>query len=108
MQKNKKIWITGKWDICFEEREDDLQINDAHDVIVNNSFTHMAGIAMTALRNSQIELGDHVLVAGQGVMGNFAAQLAQLQGANIIVTGISDARLGISNACGIRQTLKAS
>jgi 2-desacetyl-2-hydroxyethyl bacteriochlorophyllide A dehydrogenase len=72
------------------------------------SFTHMAGIAMTAIRNSRIELGDFVLVAGQGVIGNLAAQLAKLQGANVIVSDISENRLAVSKACGLDITVNSS
>ena len=43
-------------------------------------FTRMAIIAMTSLRISNIELGDWVGVLGLGTVGNFAAQLAGLQG----------------------------
>ena len=43
-------------------------------------FTRMAIIAMTSLRISDIELGDWVGVLGLGTVGNFAAQLAGLQG----------------------------
>ncbi len=71
------------------------------------SFTHMAGIAMTALRISNIELGDHVLVTGQGVIGNLAAQLAQLQGASVIVSDLDDNRLSISRSCGINHTINS-
>ncbi len=71
------------------------------------SFTHMAGIAMTAIRKSNIELGDTVLVSGQGVIGNLAAQLAQLQGADVIVTDIDDQRLEISRTCGIKNTINS-
>ncbi len=190
MLKNKKVWVTDKWDIRFEEHEDELKITDPHDVIVKNkfthisagtelaclsglegwfqfpaapgytgigeviekgqavekvdvgdmvytysthsqyfklntldrwhgvcvklpdginpeyaSFTHMAGIAITALRNSQVELGDYVLITGQGVIGNLAAQLAQLQGATAIVSDINDTRLEIAKACGIRNVI---
>lgn len=69
------------------------------------SFTHMAGIAMTALRNSQIELGDYVLVTGQGVIGNLVTQLAQLQGATVIVSDINDTRLETAKACGVSNTI---
>jgi len=65
------------------------------------SFTHMAGIAMTAIRKSRIEIGDDVLIAGQGVIGNLAAQLAALQGANVIVTDVDDSRLDVSGRCGL-------
>jgi 2-desacetyl-2-hydroxyethyl bacteriochlorophyllide A dehydrogenase len=71
------------------------------------SFTHMAGIALTAIRNSHIELGDFVLVSGQGAIGNLAAQLAQLQGATVIVSDINDNRLDISLACGLKNTVNS-
>ncbi len=71
------------------------------------TFTHMAGIAMTALRISHVELGDHVLVTGQGVIGNLAAQLAQLQGAIVIATDLDDNRLKISQSCGIAHTINS-
>jgi len=71
------------------------------------SFTHMAGIAFTAIRNSEIELGDVVLVTGQGAIGNLAAQLAQLQGATVIVSDINNNRLAISKKCGLTHTVNS-
>lgn len=72
------------------------------------SFTHMAGIALTAIRNSRIELGDYILVSGQGVIGNFAAQLAQLQGARVIVSDINEKRLQVSGQCGLKLMVNPS
>jgi hypothetical protein len=69
------------------------------------SFTHMAGIAMTALRRSNIELGDDVLVAGLGVIGNLAAQFAQLQGANVIAVDLVDERIKVAEECGINNAI---
>jgi 2-desacetyl-2-hydroxyethyl bacteriochlorophyllide A dehydrogenase len=71
------------------------------------AFTHMAGIAMTSLRVSHIELGDTVLVTGLGVIGNLAAQLAQLQGANVIAVDRIDARLDAATRCGIATLVNA-
>jgi hypothetical protein len=68
----------------------------------------MASIAMTSLRKSNIELGDYVLVTGQGVIGNFAAQFAQLQGAEVIVSDIDDNRLDVSKKCGLENTVNSS
>ncbi|NJM15870.1 MAG: zinc-binding alcohol dehydrogenase [Bacteroidales bacterium] len=65
------------------------------------SFTHMATIAFTSVRASNIELGDFVLVTGLGTIGNFAAQLAQLQGATVICTDVDDQRLEIAKNCGL-------
>ncbi len=71
------------------------------------AFTHMAGIAMTALRVSRIELGDTVLVAGLGVIGNLTAQLARLQGAHVIAADIVDTRLNVASQCGITTIVNA-
>lgn len=69
------------------------------------SFTHMAGIAMTSLRNSRVELGDHVLVTGQGAIGILAAQLVQLQGGEVLASDVLDSRLKIAAECGVRTTV---
>jgi 2-desacetyl-2-hydroxyethyl bacteriochlorophyllide A dehydrogenase len=69
------------------------------------TFTHMAGIAMTSLRCSRIELGDHVLVTGLGAIGNLAAQLAHLQGGRVIASDVVDSRIEIADRCGIATTL---
>ena len=64
-------------------------------------FTRMVIIAMTALRVSNIELGDFVAVVGLGTVGNFAAQLAGLQGARVIGLDLNAGRVERARACGI-------
>lgn len=91
-----KIDITDRWHgLCIKVPQDIKQDYAA--------FTHMAGIAMTSLRASTVELGDFVLVTGLGVIGNLACQLAQLQGANVIATDIVDSRLKVARECGIEH-----
>jgi threonine dehydrogenase-like Zn-dependent dehydrogenase len=68
-------------------------------------FARMATVAMTSLRVSQIELGDFVAVTGLGLIGNMAAQLAGLQGAEVIGVDLVPQRLQIADQCGIRHTL---
>lgn len=68
-------------------------------------FTRMASIAMTALRVSDIELGDGVLVTGLGLVGNFAAQLAGLQGARVIGVDPCAARRKAALDCGIAHVV---
>lgn len=68
-------------------------------------IARLFAIAMTSLRVSKIELGDDVLVVGQGLIGNAAAQLAQLQGANVLALDLDEARLEQSKACGIAHTM---
>jgi threonine dehydrogenase-like Zn-dependent dehydrogenase len=91
-----KIDISDRWHgICLKLPEG---IDEAE-----AAFAHMAGIAFTAIRVAQLELGDTVAVAGLGAIGNLAAQLAQLQGAEVLGLDISPARLEIARGCGIRQ-----
>ncbi|MFA9389595.1 MAG: zinc-binding alcohol dehydrogenase [Prolixibacteraceae bacterium] len=71
-------------------------------------FTHMATIAFTSIRKSDIELGDNVLVTGLGVIGNMAAQLAQLQGANVIASDIKNERIEIAKACGLKHVVNSA
>ncbi len=68
-------------------------------------FTRMAAISISAVRVSDIELGDDVMVIGLGLIGNFAAQLAALQGANVLGTDLSRLRLDTARDCGIAHTL---
>jgi 2-desacetyl-2-hydroxyethyl bacteriochlorophyllide A dehydrogenase len=68
-------------------------------------FARMVTIAMCAIRVSHIELGDRVLVTGLGQIGNFAAQLAQLQGGRVIGADINPRRRLLAQTCGIEHTL---
>lgn len=70
-------------------------------------FTRMASIAMTAIRQSSIQLGDFVLVSGLGLVGNFAAQLAQLQGARVIAVEVNENRRKVTQKMGIGTCLDA-
>ena len=69
------------------------------------AFTRMAIIAMTSLRISNIELGDWVGVVGLGTVGNFAAQLAGLQGGTVIGLDLSQGRVERALGCGIPHSL---
>ena len=52
--------------------------------IMTVPMVRMATIAFTAIRASDIQLGDVALVTGLGLVGNMAAQLAKLSGATVI------------------------
>lgn len=96
-----KINITDRWHgICVEVPKNmNLQLA---------AFTHMASIAITALRKSKIALGDWVAISGMGVIGNLCAQLCQLQGARVIGIDILESRLKIASDCRIEFTLNSS
>ena len=68
-------------------------------------FTRMVTVAMTALRISTIELGDFVGVVGLGSVGNFAAQLAGLQGGRVIGLDLSEGRVELARRCGVPHAL---
>ena len=69
---------------------------------------HMALIAMASLRLSRIELGDFVVVLGQGLVGNLAAQLAKAQGGRVIAIDRVAARLEISRRCGLDMLVNSA
>jgi 2-desacetyl-2-hydroxyethyl bacteriochlorophyllide A dehydrogenase len=65
-------------------------------------------IAMTAIRIAEFSLGDRVLVLGLGMVGNLAAQLFQLAGADVLGVDISPFRLQQAQACGVRNVVNSS
>ena len=68
-------------------------------------YARMAGVSISAIRSSGFEAGDTVLVIGLGLVGNFAAQLFQMAGADVLGSDISDMRLEKANACGIKRLI---
>jgi len=64
-------------------------------------YFNMVAIALQAVRKAQVELGEAVLVMGQGIIGNLASQLARLSGGFPVVgTDLIDERLAICKECG--------
>ena len=64
-------------------------------------YFNMAAISLQAVRKAQVELGEAVLVMGQGLIGNLALQLARLSGGFPVVgSDLIDERLEISRECG--------
>lgn len=70
-------------------------------------FARMAGVSISAVRSSSVQPGDTVLVIGMGLVGNFAAQLFQMAGADVMAADLSDTRLKQAQACGIRRTVNS-
>ena len=68
-------------------------------------FARMAGVSISALRSSTVQPGDTVLVIGQGLVGNFAAQLFQLAGAEVMASEINPLRIEKAKACGIERVV---
>ena len=72
------------------------------------ALTRLASVAMTALRVSPPELGDWAAVFGMGAIGNFAAQLLQLAGCEVIGIDLNAFRLDRARACGVRHTVNGA
>ncbi|MBQ8088914.1 MAG: zinc-binding alcohol dehydrogenase [Clostridia bacterium] len=64
-------------------------------------MVRMATIAFTAIRVSNIQLGDVVLVSGLGLVGIMAAQLAKLSGATVIGVDPAEHRRALARKVGI-------
>lgn len=68
-------------------------------------FARMITIALTALRVSDIELGDYVAVIGLGLVGNLAAQVARLQGGRVIGLDHNPGRVALAASCGVKNAI---
>ena len=70
-------------------------------------FARMAGVSISALRSSSVQPGDSVLVVGMGLVGNFAAQIFQIAGADVMAADLSDFRLDKAGECGIERRINS-
>lgn len=69
----------------------------------------LAGVAWHGIREKvKPQPGEIVLVIGQGVIGNFAAQLCRVKGARVLAADPYENRLAISRANGIEETLQGN
>ncbi|MBI2299458.1 MAG: zinc-binding alcohol dehydrogenase [Armatimonadetes bacterium] len=71
-------------------------------------FARLGTVALTALRVSDVELGDRVAVLGLGVVGNLAAQLFQLAGCEVFGLETDAFRRERAAACGVRHVVDAT
>src|SRR5690606_33020998 len=65
------------------------------------ALTQLAFIAMQGIRKAGIKPGERVGVLGAGIIGQLAAQLAQLCGGDVTVIARSPVRLALARECGI-------
>lgn len=68
-------------------------------------YARMAGVSISALRSSSVQPGDTVLVIGMGLVGNFAAQLFQMAGAEVLASEVSPLRIEQAKACNIKRVV---
>jgi len=73
------------------------------------SLAVLGGVARKGLENKvRPQAGETVLIVGQGVIGNLAAQLCKQAGANVVVADLEEARLAVSRQCGLDQAVNSS
>jgi 2-desacetyl-2-hydroxyethyl bacteriochlorophyllide A dehydrogenase len=70
-------------------------------------FTRLAMVSMSTLRTSTARLGDRVGVVGLGMVGNLAAQQAQIGGMQVTAVDLIPWRCDLARQCGIETVLEA-
>jgi threonine dehydrogenase-like Zn-dependent dehydrogenase len=68
----------------------------------------MAMVALAGVQTAKPELGDVAVVTGGGLVGQFAAQLLKLSGAEVIMVDPAAGRLRTARACGIEHTIQGA
>jgi len=69
---------------------------------------HLAATALHAVQRGRIRIGENVVVAGLGVVGQFASQIAKIAGAYVIGLDQLPLRLGIAETAGIDLAINVS
>jgi predicted dehydrogenase/threonine dehydrogenase-like Zn-dependent dehydrogenase len=72
------------------------------------AFTTIGCIAMQGVRRAQIRLGERVVIIGQGIIGQIAAQLVRLSGGYSIVSDLSQWRLDMAKKLGADKIVNAT
>ena len=71
-------------------------------------FSHIGAVALNAVLDADIHLGEDVAVFGQGVPGLIVTQLATLNGAAVIAVDRIASRLALARTVGARHTIDAT
>ncbi len=71
-------------------------------------FAHIGAIALNAILDADIHVGETVAVFGQGVPVQIVAQLARLNGGEVVAVDAIDSRLQLSKRLGAAHTFNAA
>lgn len=71
-------------------------------------FVTVGAICIQGVRRSGVELGDVVVVVGQGLIGQLTNQILLAAGADVIGIDVSEAKLEQSRAAGVRRVINSS
>ena len=69
---------------------------------------HLAATALHAVQRGHIRIGENVVIAGLGILGQFASQIAKTAGAYVIGLDRLPLRLGIAENAGIDRAINIS
>ncbi|MEN3940928.1 bi-domain-containing oxidoreductase [Prosthecobacter sp. SYSU 5D2] len=69
------------------------------------AYTTLASISMQAVRQASVQLGDRVLVLGQGLVGLLATSLLRASGARVLVADYAETRLDTALTLGAERTV---
>jgi L-iditol 2-dehydrogenase len=94
----QELWVT---------RADSLVALPTGFSLEQGALVEPAAVAVHAVRRAGEVTGRRVAVLGAGPIGNLVAQVARAEGARVLVTDLSDYRLGIAQACGLAATSNA-
>lgn len=65
----------------------------------------MTSVAMRTCRNTELKMGERVLIVGAGIIGQVAAQIAAVMGARITLCDINPNRLELATEIGAAETV---
>ena len=69
---------------------------------------HLAATALHAVQRGRIRIGENVVVAGLGIVGQFACQIAKAAGAYVIGLDRLPLRIGIAEKAGVHRAINVS
>jgi len=67
------------------------------------AYACLGATSLQAVRRADIKLGEYGMILGQGIVGNLAAQLSQINGAHVIGWEGFKSRIAIAKKCGIKN-----
>lgn len=65
----------------------------------------MTSVAMRTCRNTELKMGEQVLIVGAGIIGQVAAQIAAVMGARVTLCDINSDRLELAREIGAAETV---
>lgn len=83
------------------------QILPAHVDPVHGIFARVGAVALNAVIEADLHVGETVAIFGQGVIGLLATQLAAANGADVVAVDALESRLALARGFGARHTVRA-